>query len=174
MSPQWNTGAVAILVGIGLLLCPLYLPIGPADDEVRYVHAVYDVDDPSVDAVSYEELSPAEQAAFDEAYAAGRLTFADPDKRVEGLSYAGDFRYVERGGKVYEFRVDTVPASGDLVLFQELFLIPTLLLLGICCLAIGGYSTLVRPVGRFGGGGDGPDGPDGPDRPDGPTPPEEA
>lgn len=159
MSPQWNSGAVAILVGIVLLLSPLYLPVGPDDDEVRYVHAVYDVTDPSVDGVPYEELSPAEQAAFDEAYAAGRLTFADPDRRVEGLSYDGDFRYVERNGNVYEFRVDTVPAGGDLLFFQELFLIPTLTLLGLCFLAVGSYSMFVRPIGRFGGGGD--DGRDG-------------
>lgn len=135
-------GVAALLVGALFLLNPLYLPLGvaDADGETRYVHTVEKASGPTDGATPYEELSDAEKAAFDEARENDRVTFSDPDRKLDGYNYGGgDMLYVEYEGTVYQFSTSTATAGGDLVLFQDLFLSPTLFIFGLVSAFGGGY-----------------------------------
>lgn len=135
-------GVAALLVGALFLLNPLYLPLGVADanGETQYIHTVDEASGPTDGATPYEELSDAEKAAFDHARENDRVTFTDPDRKLDGYNYAGgDMLYVEHEGTVYQFRTDTTEAGGDLVLFQNLFLSPTLFIFGLVSALGGGY-----------------------------------
>lgn len=154
-------GIGLLLLGVGLMANPLYLPIGITEVDETYLHTVHEADatTPEYDqSVAYTVLSAAAQEAFDRARnAEAGYDVDDSGERLRGFSYptptdAGpeaSLTVVTHEGTDYEFWTRTAEREGSLLLLQRGLVQPGLFLGGLFALVGGaiqaGGITLSKP-----------------------------
>lgn len=141
--------AVALVVlGVGLMANPLYLPVAAAQPTAEYVHTVQTADgstpDYGDDPIAYEQLSEDAQELFDRARQEREVTVTDPATRIDQFAYPDEptaddgFYLIEYEGDTYELWTRTVKADGTVVLLQRLLVQPVAFLVGFFAVFAGG------------------------------------
>jgi hypothetical protein len=142
-------GIGLLLLGVGLMANPLYLPIGTAEVGETYLHTVHEADATTPDydqSVAYTDLSAAAQETFDRARdAEAGYSVDDPGEQLRGFSYptptdtgpGASLTVVTYDGTDYEFWTRTAEREGSLLLVQRGLVQPGLFLGGLFAL-VGG------------------------------------
>ncbi|WP_058365116.1 hypothetical protein [Haloparvum sedimenti] len=150
---------VLVLLGVALMLNPLYLPVSDGSGAERYVHNVAPAEgtlgEDAPEAVAYEDLDPAVREAFDRARAADENVWVtgDPDERVDALAYprspnaTSGLTVVADGGTEYALWTYTTEPEPQAVVAQRVLVQPGLFLIGF--FAVLGAVALAFP-GRLG------------------------
>lgn len=148
-----------VLLGVGLMVNPLYLPIADEATAEQYVHNVAPADDAlgedAPEAVAYEDLDPAVREAFDRARTTDENVWVtgDPDARVDALAYprspnaSSGLRVVVYEGSEYALWTYTTEAEPRSVVAQRVLVQPGLFLLGFFAV-LGAVALALR--GRLG------------------------
>ncbi len=131
-----------VLLGVTLMVNPLYLPVTDGGAAERYVHNVAPADDAlgedAPEAVAYESLDPAVREAFDRARGTDENVWAteDPDARVDALAYprspnaSSGLTVVAYEGTEYALWSYTTEAEPRSVVAQRVLVQPGLFLIG--------------------------------------------